>query len=69
MYVLPQMMPGAFGGIETYARELVSGMRGRGHEIDVVETNGDAVLQRLEFRDYWPPGPLRQRYFLWRREF
>ncbi|HYN08745.1 MAG TPA: glycosyltransferase family 4 protein [Vicinamibacterales bacterium] len=55
------------GGIETYGRELISGLEGRGHAIEIVEADPESVYKDLSVRDFWPSRPFRRRYYFWNR--
>jgi glycosyltransferase involved in cell wall biosynthesis len=70
LYIAP---PGAasnaFGGIETYARDLCEGIRSRGHVVDVLICDPAALLANLTAFDRIPRWALRQRYYFWRAFF
>ena len=55
------------GGIETYGRELMKGIAGRGHVVECVETGADVVAADRRIWDYWPAPAFRQRYYVRRR--
>jgi phosphatidyl-myo-inositol dimannoside synthase len=55
------------GGIETYGRELIKGISGRGHVVEYFETAAEVVAADRRIRDYWPAPAFRQRYYLRRR--
>ena len=70
LYIAP---PGAatnaFGGIETYARELSQGIRERGHTVEVLVCDPPALLSNLTLADRMPRWRYRQRYYYWRGFF
>ena len=55
------------GGIETYGRELMKGIAGRGHSVECLETTPDLIAADRRLADYWPAPAFRQRYYLRRR--
>jgi glycosyltransferase involved in cell wall biosynthesis len=57
----------AYGGIETYGRELMAGMAARGHAIEVLDTTPSAVYGEPHGANWWPATGFRRRYYLWKR--
>lgn len=68
LYVAPPgALSNAHGGIETYARELIAGMRQRGHSVEVLVCDPGTLLAQLSWEDRVPRWRFRQRYYFWRR--
>lgn len=67
LYVHAPGDPHTIGGIQTYASELIEGMRGRGHEIRELAFDPEEILagplDRWPHRSYWHPE------FLWKRQY
>jgi glycosyltransferase involved in cell wall biosynthesis len=55
------------GGIETYGRELISGLEQRGHVVEIVQAEPESIYPSLSWRDYWPSPPFWRKYFFWNR--
>jgi glycosyltransferase involved in cell wall biosynthesis len=67
LYIAPPgAQTNAFGGIETYARQLCEGIRQRGHHVEVLVCDPAALLRSLTLADRIPRWAYRQRYYFWR---
>ncbi len=54
------------GGIETYARELIMGIRSRGHSVEEIITDPEVVMKSLRPVDHIPTPRYWHRFFFWR---
>jgi glycosyltransferase involved in cell wall biosynthesis len=67
LYVSGTASQAFLGGIETYGRELIRGLRSRGQVVEVLEASAESVYAHSSPRDLWPASPFRQRYYFWKR--